>query len=88
MKTPDYSHEQTRELLRRTVGQFTVVVIDRVEKQNQDGKYAILCNGKAVRWYGMESAALRAANRFRLVTLPSGTISYSFGESVGCSGMR
>lgn len=70
-----YEHEATSTLLARRVGKFTVTVIERLNHPEASGKWVVMVNGVASRWYGMASAALSCGRRFRV-----GQYGYNFGE--------
>lgn len=70
-----YSNEATATLLARKVGDYVVNVIERLNHRENSGKWVVMINGVASRWYGMESAAINCAKRFRVTKY-----GYSFGE--------
>lgn len=70
-----YQHEETQEILRREISgvdsfgrnhKHVVTVINRLEQDDPSGKWVVMVDGVASLWYGMESAALRAGNRYKI----------------------
>lgn len=70
-----YQNEATSTLLTRKVGKYVVTVIERLNHREASGKWVVMINGVASRWYGMESAAINCGKRFRITQY-----GYSFGE--------
>ena len=54
---------------------YLVEVLVDTQKTEMSGKWIVKINGKAIRWYGMESAAIRCFNRAKV-----GAYGITFGE--------
>lgn len=53
---------------------FTACVVENKKADGNHGRWAVVVNGKAVKWYGMESSAIGCVNRLRF-----NGYGYSFG---------
>lgn len=76
-----YENEMTKTLLTLNVGNDIVTVIERLDRSEVSGKWVVMVNGIARRWYAMPAAALRIAKKYRI-----GNYGGSFGECVNPTG--